>query len=589
MLLSLRSLGAIAVLLLVTAAFADKNTPSEKPNVILVMTDDQGYGDLSCHGNPILKTPNLDKLQTESVRLTDFHVAPMCTPTRGQLMTGRDAMNNGATFVNRRTMIREELPTVANIFKDNGYRTGLFGKWHLGDSYPHRPIDRGFDTVIGHPSWGITSIADHFGNDYFDDTYSHNGKKEKYKGYCTDVWFAEAKKWIKACQEKDEPFFCYIPTNVPHGPHWVNEKYSKLFKGKKCPANFFGMITNLDENVGKLQEFLKKNGLMENTIFVYLTDNGTVAGEKVFNAGMRGKKCSYYDGGHRVPCYVRWPNGKLGDPRDIDTLTQVQDILPTLIDFCHLKTPEGTDFNGTSLVPLLRGQVKPDAKKFTDRMVVIQYGAKPKKFQSTVLWNKWRLVKGKELYQVDKDPGQKNDVAADHPEIVKKMREHYEQWWAKNEPLAKQKKWIVLGAKEENPTMLYASDWQGDYADNWWNIAPGKANGKWNVRVKRPGQYALTLYRWWPEAKTPLDAPLVHPSPYAKKAKWKKGKAIPIRMAHLKIGWIDEKKKTVKGADSATFFVSLGPGEQTLTAEFLDEDGKPLCGAYFVKIELLDR
>ena len=194
-------------------------------NVILVMTDDQGYGDLSCHGNPVLKTPNLDKLYEECIRFTDFHVAPMCTPTRGQLLTGRDAMDNGATFVCLgRSMIRQELPTMADMFVGEGYRTGLFGKWHLGDSYPHRPIDRGFQEVVRHGAWGITSIADYFGNDYFNDIYKHNGKHEAYSGYCTDVWFREAMNWMKERHHADENFFCYIPTNVPHRPHWVADE-----------------------------------------------------------------------------------------------------------------------------------------------------------------------------------------------------------------------------------------------------------------------------------------------------------------------------------------------------------------------------
>ena len=589
---------SLALILAANTAFAQSvsKEKTNRPNVVIVLADDQGYGDLACHGNPIIKTPNLDKLQTQSIRLTDFHVAPMCTPTRGQLMSGCDAMHNGATFVNRRCLMREELPTVANIFQANGYRTGLFGKWHLGDTYPHRPTDRGFDTVIGHHSWGVTSLADYFGNDYFDDHYLHNNKYQKYKGYCNDIWFSEAEKWMKQCHAKNEPFFCYIPTNVPHGPHWVKEAYTKPYKDQKCPANFYGMIANFDENMGKLEKFLKENGLAENTVFIYMTDNGTATGEKVFNKGMRGKKCSYYDGGHRVPCYIQWPDGHLGKPREIDTLTQMQDILPTLIDLCHLKISKTTDFDGTSLVPLLRDQDDAATKKFSDRMLVVQYGADPKKYQAAVLWNKWRLVGGKkhkrfdkapELYRVDKDPGQKNNLAADHPEIVKKMRKHYEKWWKEAKPLSDRPKWITLGAKEENPAMLYASDWQGDYADNWFNLAPGKANGKWNVRVSQPGQYKLTLYRWAPEANTALDASLSYPSPRAKKSGWRKGTAIPIRAAHVQIGDVDETKKTAKGAASITFDVNFAAGDQILTAEFLDADGKPLCGAYYVQVERL--
>jgi arylsulfatase A-like enzyme len=209
-------------------AAQNRNNPKNKPNVLIVLTDDQGYGDLSCHGNPILKTPNLDALHQQSIHFTDFHVAPMCTPTRGQLLTGRDAMANGATFVCMgRSMMRNDLPTMADVFAANGYHTGHFGKWHLGDSYPHRPQDRGFQETINHGAWGITSIADYYGNDYWDDTYRHNYQLEEYKGYCTDVWFDEAMDYMKVRHANNEPFFVYLPTNCPHSPHWVIDKHKK--------------------------------------------------------------------------------------------------------------------------------------------------------------------------------------------------------------------------------------------------------------------------------------------------------------------------------------------------------------------------
>jgi arylsulfatase A-like enzyme len=193
-----------------------------RPNVIIILSDDQGYGDISAHGNPALKTPNLDKLHHESVRLTDFHVAPMCTPTRGQLMTGVNALRNGATSVTAgRSLLRPGFPTMAEIFKGGGYRTALFGKWHLGDSYPNLPHHRGFDEAVYHMGWGVMSVAEPWLNDNFDDFYYHNGRLEQYKGYCTDVWFDLSMKWMKERRERNEPFFLYLPTNAPHGPAWV--------------------------------------------------------------------------------------------------------------------------------------------------------------------------------------------------------------------------------------------------------------------------------------------------------------------------------------------------------------------------------
>ena len=498
---------------IMTACSNENRRKSESfsvPNVIIVMTDDQGYGDLSCHGNPVLKTPNLDQLYLESVRFTDFHVAPMCTPTRGQLLTGHDAMDNGASFVCLgRSMMRRELPTLADLFAKEGYKTGLFGKWHLGDSYPHRPMDRGFQEVVRHGAWGITSIADYFGNDYFNDTYRHNGVYESYTGYCTDVWFREAICWMKARQEAGDQFFCYIPTNVPHVPHWVSDSYSDLYKGRG-PAKFYGMIANLDENMGRLEKFLEESGLRENTLLLFLTDNGTAAGEKVYNAGMRGKKTSLYEGGHRVPLFVRWPAGGVGGDRDIGHLTHCQDLLPTLIDLCGFKSDGKEELDGVSLASLLKEKNAP----FPDssRMLVVQYGSEIhnlKKYNATILWKKWRLVKGEELYRIDADPGQMENLTARHPDIVDKLRQHYDQWWLETYPQFQKARYIDLGTTRANPMMLYSSDWQGSYADNFANLAAGDRIGAWDVLITQAGTYNFTLWRWPPEANAALDSGLV--------------------------------------------------------------------------------
>lgn len=560
------------------------NEAKQKPdggtdlNVILVMTDDQGYGDLSCHGNPVLKTPNLDQLYSESVRFTDFHVAPMCTPTRGQLLTGRDAMDNGATFVCLgRSMMRQELPTMADLFAGEGYKTALFGKWHLGDSYPYRPNDRGFQEVVRHGAWGITSIADYFGNDYFDDTYKHNGTQEAYSGYCTDVWFDLAMNWMQERQNSGEKFFCYLPTNVPHVPHWVAEEYAAPYEGKG-PAAFFGMIANLDENMGRLEAFLKETGLYENTLLIFMTDNGTAAGEMVFNAGMRGKKRSLYEGGHRVPLFVRCPAGGIGGGRDIDHLTHCQDILPTLADLCRLKQNGEEDFDGVSLASLLtdKKSVFPDA----ERMLVVQYGSEIqdlKKSNATVMWEKWRLVKGEELYRIDYDPGQENNLIENHPEIAEEMRHHYEQWWLDTYPQFQKVRNIEIGTKHANPMMLYSSDWQGSYADNFANLAAGDRIGEWNVDIKQEGSYTFTLWRWPPEANTALDAELEGPQG--------KGHAVPIHQARIQIGDVDESLSAPSGTKSVSFTVNLGKGEQLLRTWFNDAQDNPLCSAYYVKVE----
>jgi len=566
--------GAAATYVLRAGASARSAGGGKRPNVLLVLTDDQGYGDLSGHGNPVLRTPRLDALRKQSIRFTDFHVAPMCTPTRGQILTGRDALANGATFVCLgRSMMRHDLPTMAEVFAGAGYRTGHFGKWHLGDSYPHRPQDRGFQETVHHGAWGITSIADHFGNDYDDDTYRHNDRREKYTGYCTDVWFAEAMKYMRKRQAAGEPFFVYLPTNCPHSPHWVASKYSDPYKKKGIPAPFFGQIANIDENMGKLLAMLNETGLAENTILIFMTDNGTVRGEKVFNAGMRGKKTQLWEGGHRVPCYVRWPAGKLGKPRDIDDLTECQDLLPTLIDLCGLEAPRGMVLDGTSLAGLLRGT----QKSLPDRMLVVQYGHSPRKGAAAVLWRKWRLVNDRQLYDLRSDPHQDRNVAVDHPEVVRKMRAYYAAWWKRTRPQLEKVRYIHLGSDKANPTVLYSSDWVGSYADNFGNLAAGNGIGRWHVVVERDGTYEFTLRRWAPEADTPLAAALSGPMG--------KGKAVPIARARLKIGGVDVSKPAPAGAKSVSFTADLQAGKALLETWFANENGKALCSAYYTQVE----
>lgn len=304
-----------------------------KPNVILIISDDVGYGDLSCHGNPVVKTPSLDKFRDESVRLTDFHVSPLCSPTRAALLTGRHCRHVGVVGTNfTDNLLSTEVPTMANLFGSNGYRTGIFGKWHLGEHYPFRPQDRGFQEVLVHGNGAVSTAGDIWGSDYFDDTYWHNGKREKYKGFCTDVWFEQAIKFID--QSKGRPFFIYLATNAAHAPYIAPDADQEPYKNQKAPAGFLGMITNIDMNFGRLLKHLDKASLSENTILIFMTDNGTAAGEHVFTAGMRGKKGTPFDGGHRVPFFIRWPGGRITGGRDVGQLSAHLDVWPTLADLC---------------------------------------------------------------------------------------------------------------------------------------------------------------------------------------------------------------------------------------------------------------
>jgi len=562
--------------------------PPKRPNVLVVMTDDQGPGDFSFSGNPVLKTPALDRFAKECVRLADFHVAPMCTPTRGQLLTGVDALRNGATAVSgARSLLRPGLPTLAEVFAKAGYKTGLFGKWHLGDSYPHRPIDRGFQESVYHLGWGMLHAVPEFDNPLVDGRYFHNGEAKPFRGHCTDLWFDRAVAWIKACQAKDEPFFCYLAPNAPHAPHVELPEFVEPYRGKG-PAAFFGMIAHVDKRFGQLDDFLTTTGLRDNTIVVFLTDNGGTAGVPTFNAGLRDRKMSFYEGGHRVPCWVRWPGGNLGRPRDVPAPTQVQDLFPTLLDLCGVARPEGTRFDGVSLADLLRGKVE----KGPDRMLVVQHGWLPKKGEACVIWGKWRLVKDAELYDTDADRAQATDLAAKHPDVVKKMRDHYAAWWAGVEgKLNDFAPCAILGSDRQPVVPLTSAEWDPTPADDTGHIRialGGPSGGRWHVEVAQAGEYEFVLRRWPAESKLPLGAKHDATGELLElggKAYAPPSVAFPtIATAQVRIAGQAASAKAAATDQDVTVRLTLPAGRTTLKAWFQDAAGKELCGAFFATV-----
>jgi len=564
---------------------------AEKPNVLIVMTDDQGYGDFSYMGNPVLKTPNLDAFARQSVRLTDFHVCPMCSPTRGQLLTGLTALRNGATSVTAgRTFLRPGLQTLPELFGKAGYQTGIFGKWHLGDVYPHRPIDRGFQTSMYHLGWGQLQSTPEFDWPIIDGRYFHNGVEKRYQGHCTDFWFDSAMAWMKQCAARKEPFLCYLPTNAPHAPHIELDEFVKPYEGKG-PAGFFGMIAHIDKRFGDLEKFLADEKLRDNTMVIFMTDNGGTAGVPTFNAGLRAQKTTYYDGGHRVPCWIRWPEGKLGEPRDISTPTQNIDLLPTLCEFCGVTQParkaDDALYQGASLVDVLRG----NEKKLPDRKLVVQYGQIPAKFDSCVIWNKWRLVKGEELYDIDADRAQAKDVAAANPDIVKAMRQHYEQWWIGLVPMLNDFVPQSIGAKEQPVVELTSGDWEGIYADNTGFVREavgGPTGGHWHLKVETPGEYEFVLRRWpeqtqaalgdkyEPSAKSPNNRP---------KGKTQTVGFPKIAAAKIDIAGVKAAAKADPKRGGAMVTARLPAGTTKLKAWFSDAEGNDLCGAFFVTVK----
>lgn len=561
---------ALFILSVVTLLAADKRPP----NVILIITDDQGYGEISAHGHPQLQTPHMDKLHADSVRLTDFHTDPTCSPTRAALLTGRYSTRTGVWHtINGRSMMRGDELTMAEVFKANGYATAMLGKWHLGANYPFRPSDQGFDHTIWHMDGCIGGGPDYWDNDYYDDTYMANGEWKKFKGYCTDVWFEEAAKFVEA--HKDEPFFLYLSTNAPHGPYIVDDRYSDPFLKMGLSrelAKFYGMIVNIDDNLGDFREQLEAMGVADNTILIYMSDNGTAAGwichdsgYEYFNAGMRGWKSFAWEGGHRVPFFMHWPQGGLTDGRDVPDLTAHIDVLPTMIDLLDLKKPKGPKMDGQSLKPLLNGD-KVDAFAKRTLFTHVQRSFLPPKWEaSAVMRGPWRLIDGGELYNLQSDPGQKTDIADQHPELIEQLRAEYEVWWASLQPAMEVTTRHVLGGGE-NPMTLTAHDWlMPDKVTSAWHqnhIRRGDLkNGPWAVEVKQSGLYEISLYRW---------------APYL-------NKAMEMKSARLRVGGFEVAKELLPEANKASFLVKLDAGPAMLKT-WLERPNGDESGAYYCDV-----
>ena len=421
---------------------------SAKPNIIIVMPDDLGYGDYSCLGSPVMRTPAVDAFWKQSIRFTDFHVSPTCSPTRASLMSGRHEFKNGVTHtILERERMSLKTVTVAQMLKSAGYATGIFGKWHLGDEAPYQPGKRGFDEVFIHGGGGIGqtypgSCGDAPGNRYQDPVLLHNGVFEKTHGYCTDVFFNQAIAWMDSERKRGEPFFAYLPTNVAHSPLQCPEENFKHYSGKVPDdvARFYGMIETMDRNFGALLAKLKEWGIEDNTAVIFIgTDNGGFAPAcKIFNAGMRGSKCTPFQGGTRAPCFWRWP-ARFQGGRDVPALTAHVDIFPTLAEIVGAPLTGGlaSQVEGLSLLPLL---ADPKAT-WPDRTLVTHVGRWPRGKASNAKYSncsirdaRFTLVNDQELYDLKSDPGETTDVIAGHAEEAAKLRTAYDKWWNEVQP-----------------------------------------------------------------------------------------------------------------------------------------------------------
>lgn len=515
--LSLLALGALC-----SAAVAAP-TPGRKPNVVVILTDDHGFGELGATGNPVIHTPNIDRLAKGAASLVNFNVMPVCSPTRACLMTGRYSYRTGVvdTFIGRSLMHPDE-KTLAEMLSAGGYQTGIFGKWHLGDNYPMRAMDKGFQETFVLNGGGLAQPgdvpdpADDKGA-YFNATLRHNGQWVKTKGYVSDVITDAATKFIES--KKDQPFLVYLPFNCPHSPHQVPDEYRLRYKPSDFdPAKFpkgafpasdkydadtlarvYGMIENIDDNVGKVLAKLDELKLAEDTIVIFFSDNGCQK-HNGYNAGFQGWKGTPLEGGIHQFCFVRWP-GKLAAGTKVDRVSAVIDLTPTLLDLCGVPKPETVKFDGRSLAPLLRGE----KVEWPDRTLFFQWhrGDAPDRYRMFAARSQdWKLVQplgGAEkwngqtkfqLYDMAHDPQESHDLAAERPEELARLKAAYDAWFTdvtSGRDYANPSR-IFLGAPQENPVLLTRQDWRGASA-NW---GP-KGLGYWEVNVVGAGKYEARL------------------------------------------------------------------------------------------------
>ncbi|MFI3293487.1 MAG: arylsulfatase [Rikenellaceae bacterium] len=588
-----------------TSAFAAKKTSSEstenrKPNVIFIMTDDQGKGDLSCTGNPYIKTPNIDKFYEDAVRLDNYHVSTTSAPTRSSIMTGRhcNRVNVFHTIAGRSIVFTDEV-MMSQVFAQNGYTNALYGKWHLGDNYPNRPEDRAFHEVVRIGGGGIGQGPDYWLNDYFDDTYYHNGVPEKYEGYCTDVFFEEAMDFIT--KNKDNPFFIYLAPNAPHSPHNVPEEYYKKYSGTLINGEpigedlhrFYAMISNIDDNFAKLEKHLQKLGIADNTILIFTTDNGTITPARMaYNVGMTGGKGSPMEGGHRVPFFMRWKDGKLDGGKDINQLVAHYDLLPTFVDLLDLDFNPVKPLDGKSLKPLLTEE----NPEWENRILYMDTQRQQNliKYKSFVMMDdNWRLLNGKQLYNINDDLAQEHNVIDQHPEVAAHLMDGYERWWASMmaENVDERFGYIQVGSPKENPSMIMSHDMHiGAYKGVWDQpnvFTANQATGYWKVEFLETAEYAITLCRFPRESGWAINQKIEAEEPRIELAR-----TMPAAVkddfvtAQMYVAGISKTADIGADTKKVTFKCRVPKGKFDFQAELIDSEGH-IHPAYYVYIEKL--
>ena len=585
------------ILIFYSLLYCRDNFEKTKPNIIIVMTDDQGYGDLGINGNPIIKTPNLDAFASNSIRFSDYHVGTTCSPTRAGLMTGRNCLRNGVWHTNAGcSLLHQEEITIADVFSKEGYKTGMFGKWHLGDNYSFLPEQRGFEITFYHKGGGVGQTPDYWLNDYEDDTYFRNGIPEQAQGYCTDVFFDEAITFIE--NNKEEPFFCYLSLNAPHSPFNVPEDYYKMYEKEseltESQKRFYGMISNIDDNFEKLNQKLEQLEIMDNTILIFTTDNGTSNGYKFdkkenkwygYNAGMRGTKTSEYEGGHRVPFLLQWKNKGLTGGQIYDGLSAHVDLLPTLTAFAEIDFETKKKLDGIDLSHYIITNQEAERMLVTDT----QRNQWPEKHkQSSVMYGDWRLINNNELYNVKTDPSQIKNVLGENTELAMKMQQFYNSWW---EDASKEFKYTHIDIEPDIENILTAHDIHTDKtAWHQKDIRSGNTfeAGNFSVNFKQSGSYEIILRRWPKESQLSLNSEILDGQP--EKKYWNElidGKKMIFTSAYLILGKEKYHVQVVPSAQDARFRLIVGAGKTDLETGFLLSD-KTKTTAFYTEVKYLD-
>ncbi len=469
----------------------------ERPNVVVILTDDQGWGDLSIHGNTNIKTPNVDSLARDGALFDRFFVCPVCAPTRAEFLTGRYHPRGGVRGVStgaERLNVDEK--TIGDTFKAGGYATAAYGKWHNGTQYPYHPNTRGFDEFYGF-------CSGHWGQ-YFDPILEHNGKIVRGKGFIIDDLTDHALGFIE--RNKDRPFLCYLPFNTPHSPFQVPDRFYEKFKSgpikmrNRDPQKeqldrtrcALAMCENIDWNVGRVLRKLKELTLSEKTIMVYFSDNGPNSWR--WNDRMKGRKGSTDEGGVRVPCLVRWP-GRIKPGMQIPQIAGAIDLLPTLADMAGIPVVGAKPLDGTSLKPLLLRQ----SKNWPDRMIFSN-----QRGRVSVRTQRYRLDNTGKLFDMKTDPGQYNDISKDKPQVAARLREAVAQWKKDVLPKSPDDRPFPVGHAEFPTTVLPARDGvaygnvrRSARAPNCsfftnWTSADDKIT--WDIEVASSGDYEAVVY-----------------------------------------------------------------------------------------------